>query len=253
MSFDIAAYKKQHGTHDLEVVIAPDGGIAYAIPSHQEYMIARAQEAMQLSREDLEEACPEAFYANYLHWLHMVNGGFLPVWEIFVLDVEVTPAQYAALRTLKLNGLYKGKLPKIHLSACPICGAEAELSAVKPDRASKASYKYNCSNTALHVSCGDWFNTKLKAQQDWERRCTGYGQPEFYKPTNEEHIRSIIRRNSGAQLIDAIRDIYKPISAYSSREAAARWLAMRYVPDKCVGCAKNQREYCICTKEENQK
>ena len=64
MSFDIAAYKKQHGTHDLEVVIAPDGGIAYAIPSHQEYMIARAQEAMQLSREDLEEACPEAFYAN---------------------------------------------------------------------------------------------------------------------------------------------------------------------------------------------
>lgn len=28
MSFDIAAYKKQHGTHDLEVVIAPDGGIA---------------------------------------------------------------------------------------------------------------------------------------------------------------------------------------------------------------------------------
>lgn len=33
MSFDIAAYKKQHGTHDLEVVIAPDGGIAYAIPS----------------------------------------------------------------------------------------------------------------------------------------------------------------------------------------------------------------------------
>ena len=165
---------------------------------------------------------------------------------------EVTPAQYAALRTLKLNGLYKGKLPKIHLSACPICGAEAELSAVKPDRASKASYKYNCSNTALHVSCGDWFNTKLKAQQDWERRCTGYGQPEFYKPTNEEHIRSIIRRNSGAQLIDAIRDIYKPISAYSSREAAARWLAMRYVPDKCVGCAKNQRKYCICTKEESK-
>ncbi len=62
--------------------------------------------------------------------------------------------------------------------------------------------RYNCSNTALHISCGDWFNTKLKAQQDSERRCTGYGQPEFYKPTNEEHIRSIIRRNSGAQLID---------------------------------------------------
>lgn len=183
----------------------------------------------------------------------MVNGGFLPVWENFVLDVEVTPAQYAALRTLKLNGLYKGKLPKIRLSACPICGAKATFSAVKISRASNASYKYNCSNTALHISCGDWFNTKLKAQQDWERRCTGYGQPEFYKPTNEEHIRSIIRRNSGAQLIDAIRDIYKPISAYSSREAAARWLAMRYVPDKCVGCAKNQREYCICTKEENQK
>lgn len=251
MKFDIENHKKTHHGY-LEVMISPDGEIEYAIPSHQMYLMQKAKEITNLTEDEINKLCPNEYYGDFMRWLFFISR-YLPVWENFVLDnVQVTRAQHAALKSLKVHGLYKGKLPEIKpLSRCPICGAEAERSEVSLN--GRSEYKYNCSNTALHISCGDWFNTKLKAQQDWERRCTGYGQPEFYKPTNEEHIRSIIRRNSGAQLIDAIRDIYKLISAYSSREAAARWLAMRYVPDKCVGCAKNQREYCICTKEENQK
>ena len=64
MSFDIAAYKKQHGTHDLEVVIAPDGGIAYAIPSHQEYMIARAPE--KISKKPARKHSTQIIFTGFI-------------------------------------------------------------------------------------------------------------------------------------------------------------------------------------------
>lgn len=174
-NFNISAHKKEYGTNDLEVIIAPNGEIAYAIPSHQEYMLARAQEVMHLSRKGVENACPNEYYGIYLYWLYMVNSGFLPVWTKFVLNVEVTPAQYAALRTLKLNGLYKGKLPKIRpLHVCPVCGAKAKLSVSRLTEAKETSYKYDCPKDVSHISDACTFSTKLKAQQDWERRCMEY-------------------------------------------------------------------------------
>lgn len=96
----------------LEVVLSPDGEAAYAIPSHQEYLIARAMEKHHWTRQELMDACPPAFYCNFMEWLIEQSGGYIPVWERGVLDHSVTKKQANTLRKLKLAGLYKGALPK---------------------------------------------------------------------------------------------------------------------------------------------
>lgn len=44
-------------------------------------------------------------------WLIPQSGGFIPVWEEGVLRYPVTQKQKAALRTLKMAGLYRGGIP----------------------------------------------------------------------------------------------------------------------------------------------
>lgn len=112
--FSIEMHKSMPYHVDLEVMIAPDGTVEYAMPSHQEYLIHKAMNRLQCSRTELEDACPKEFYTNYLAWLIPQSGGYIPVWENYVLpDIAITKAQLATLKHLKLNGLYKGKLPKI--------------------------------------------------------------------------------------------------------------------------------------------
>lgn len=244
MKFDIKNHKKTHHGY-LEVMISPDGEIEYAIPSHQMYLMQKAKEITNLTEDEINKLCPNEYYGDFMRWLFFISR-YLPVWENFVLDnVQVTRAQHAALKSLKVHGLYKGKLPEIKpLSRCPICGAEAERSEVSLN--GRSEYKYNCSNTALHVSCGDWYKTDKQARASWEKRCMGFGQPENYRPTNAEYIQHMLHQAKGVGFYHAIDSAHQMMSNISSDADAEKWLNKRHVSKKCANCLKQQMKYCIC-------
>lgn len=247
MKFDIEHHEKTHHGY-LEVMISPDGEIEYAIPSHQMYLMQKAKEVTNLTEDEINKLCPNEYYCDFMRWLFFISGYF-PVWEKFVLDnVQVTQAQYTALRKLKMHGLYKGNLPKIKpLSRCPICGAEAKRSEVSLNDGDEAEYKYNCSYSATHVGCGSWFTSEKKARADWEKRCMGFGQPESYRPTNAEYIKRLMQTaKSGAELYHAIDTAHQMMTNISSDREANVWLSKRFVPDKCRNCLKQQMTYCVC-------
>ena len=111
LPFSIERHKSMPYSVALEVVIAPDGKIEYALPSHQEYLIAKAMEKNGWTRQELMDACPPEYYFCFLDWLVDESGGYLPVWERWTVDATLTTKQRAALRRLKLAGLYKGYIP----------------------------------------------------------------------------------------------------------------------------------------------
>lgn len=109
--FDIETHKQFfHGY--LEVMVAPDGTIEYAVPSHQEYLINRAAKRHNCTREELYDLCPKEYYCDFLTWLIGESGGYIPVWEKQVYAPSITSQQRIALRKLKIAGLYKGLIPK---------------------------------------------------------------------------------------------------------------------------------------------
>lgn len=116
LPFDIGRHKSVRYL-SLEVMIAKDGTIYYAEPSHQEFLIAKAMVQNKMTREELMDACPPEYYANFMDWLIPMSGGYIPVWEIGVLDVSITKEQASALRRLKMAGLYRGAIPKRRLSS----------------------------------------------------------------------------------------------------------------------------------------
>lgn len=109
--FDIATHK-QYFVDYLEVMIAPDGTIEYAVPSHQEYLINKATQRRNCTREELYAACPREYYCDFLTWLIGESGGYIPVWRNQVYAPSATSQQRAALKKLKVFGLYKGPLLK---------------------------------------------------------------------------------------------------------------------------------------------
>lgn len=109
--FDIETHK-QHFTHYLEVMLAPDGSIHYAVPSHQEFLIKQVMRRRHCTREELDDACPPEFYFDYLNWLIPESGGYVPVWENFVYDYPLNTQQRSALCRLKEADLYFGDIPK---------------------------------------------------------------------------------------------------------------------------------------------
>lgn len=110
--FSIELHKSVPYHVSLEAVISPEGEIEYAMPSHQEYLIAKAMERNGWSRQELMDACPPEFYFDFLNWLIEQSGGYIPVWEMFTVNREITAKQAAALRKLKLAGLFAGKIPR---------------------------------------------------------------------------------------------------------------------------------------------
>ena len=111
LPFSIERHKQSQWL-ELEVIISPDGEVCYALPSHQEFLIRKACEINSCTRDELNAMCPLEYYGDFLRWLYMMTGGYIPVWENGVMDFPVTKKQYAALKALKLNGLYKGVLPR---------------------------------------------------------------------------------------------------------------------------------------------
>lgn len=109
--FDIEKHK-QTFIHYLEVVISSDGRVFYAVPSHQELMIAVACVMLGVSREELNELCPREWYFDFMKWLSMKTG-LMAVWESHYEVYVPTNKQIATLRRLKLAGLYTGVIPKV--------------------------------------------------------------------------------------------------------------------------------------------
>lgn len=113
-AFDIEIHKLTFIDY-LEVVISPDGVVEYAVPSHIEkllhiYMtqnhITDREEAISL----LEE---ESLCIGYIECLSKQTG-YISVWNInYVTGCKPTQKQLNTLKTLKLNGLYHGRIDDI--------------------------------------------------------------------------------------------------------------------------------------------
>ena len=108
---DIEKHKKAYPGY-LEVIIDEDGRIMYANPSHQHKLTQIACKKLGITRRELNDSCPPDYYADYTRWLCMVSG-CVAVWRRVIQYGGVTQKQVAALRKLKMAGLYKGMIPEI--------------------------------------------------------------------------------------------------------------------------------------------
>lgn len=106
--FDVGKHK-EHFVHYLEVMISPDGEIEYAVPSHQEYAIKKACEALGVTRMELSDMTPPEYYFDWLNWL-LAQTGYMAVWEDGYVCPNPTKKQIGKLKMLKLNGLYRGAI-----------------------------------------------------------------------------------------------------------------------------------------------
>lgn len=97
--------------HYLEVVIDESGKIMYAVPSHQEKLIALACQKLGVNRTELNKMCPEEYYFDFIEWLSKVSGA-CAVWENFARGYKFTKKQIQSLEMLKNYGLYLGEIPK---------------------------------------------------------------------------------------------------------------------------------------------
>lgn len=108
--FNTEQHKKTY-THYLEVIIDENGKIMYAVPSHQEKMIALSCKKLNVTREELNSMCPQEYCFDFMAWLCKISGT-CAVWEKFVRCDKMTKQQIMALQTLKDNGLHLGEIPK---------------------------------------------------------------------------------------------------------------------------------------------
>lgn len=108
--FDLQKHKETYVNY-LEVVIDSDGKVMYAVPSHQEKLIRMGSEKAGMSREEFIASCPKEWHYDYLKWL-CIQTGAVCVWNDQYYGVDLTLKQRAALRTLKMAGVYHGVIPK---------------------------------------------------------------------------------------------------------------------------------------------
>jgi len=109
--FDIGLHKRTFVDY-FEVMLDTEGVVHYAVPSHQEFLIKRAMERNHWSREELNAACPKEMYGSFLEWLISQSGGYIPVWQNFVLNYPLNEKQIAILKKLRKEGLFCGKIPE---------------------------------------------------------------------------------------------------------------------------------------------
>ena len=89
----------------FEAIILPDGKIEYAIPSHQEKLIALAMKKRDMSREEYLNSVPEEYYANFLYYL-LLDTGCISVWSCGYAAAEnITEKQKEVLKVLILIGI----------------------------------------------------------------------------------------------------------------------------------------------------
>lgn len=110
--FDIELHKRTFIDY-FEVVLDVEGVVHYAVPSHQEFLIQKAMERNHWTREQLIAACPPEMQGWFLEWLIQESGGYIPVWQNFVLDYPLNTRQLQTLAELKEEGLFCGAVPLV--------------------------------------------------------------------------------------------------------------------------------------------
>ena len=100
-------------TNYLEVVIASDGTVMYAVPSHQEMLIYLACKKCGIDRDTLILQCPKEYYYAFMTWLSKISGA-CAVWNNMAQGYQFSEAQVNSLTKLKEADLYKGNIPQIN-------------------------------------------------------------------------------------------------------------------------------------------
>ena len=107
--FDIQRHKETFVNY-LEVIIEENGHVLYAVPSHQEKAIELACKAKGWTRDELNDACPQEFYCDFLTWLLSLTN-CISVWNDFYMG-NANEKQIEMLRKLKEAKIYKGSIHK---------------------------------------------------------------------------------------------------------------------------------------------
>lgn len=105
--FDIDTHKMTFVNY-LEVIILEDGEVVYAVPSHQEKLIAIAMKKLGVTRRQLYDMCPPEYMFDVTGWLCEITN-CVSVWNDFHIG-KTNHIQEWALRTLKMHELYKGEI-----------------------------------------------------------------------------------------------------------------------------------------------
>jgi hypothetical protein len=105
--FDVETHKKTFIRY-LEVVILEDGTIVYAIPSHQEKLIAVACQKHSVTRDQLADMCPPEYYFDYMAWLCEMSG-CVSVWINHIFG-SPNNRQLESLKMLADERLYEGEV-----------------------------------------------------------------------------------------------------------------------------------------------
>lgn len=111
-TFDAELHKRTFIDY-LEVVISPEGIVEYAIPSHSEKLL---QVYMQKYSIDRETALYNLSLSGigYIESLSEVTG-YISVWnEAYITGCKPTQRQLNKLKTLKIQGLYRGRIDDIY-------------------------------------------------------------------------------------------------------------------------------------------
>ena len=107
--FNMLEHKKTF-PHYLEVVMFSDGRVEYAVPSHQEKLIAIACRQMGVTREELYSMVPPDYYFDVIPWLCSMTG-CISLWTDSYMKSDkddMTHEQLSALKELKALGIYEG-------------------------------------------------------------------------------------------------------------------------------------------------
>jgi hypothetical protein len=105
--FDIKTHE-QTFTQYLEVCIDEEGVVHYAVPSHQEWLINKACEKLNISRECLIDRCPMDHMFSPLEWLTKISE-CIAVWDDHYVG-ELNTKQFQTLSNLMFHNLYFGDI-----------------------------------------------------------------------------------------------------------------------------------------------
>lgn len=108
--FDLEKHKQKYVNY-LEVIIDHRGKVMYAVPSHNEKAAAIACDRLKVDRGQLMDMVPKEYYCAVNEWLCKV-AQVVMVWTDGCVFYKPNFRQIAALRRLKLAGIYKGEIPK---------------------------------------------------------------------------------------------------------------------------------------------
>lgn len=105
--FDIETHKKNFIDY-LEVIVSEDGTVMYAVPSHQQKLIAIACKKLNVTTDELNDMCPPEYYFDFDKWLCKITN-CVALWNQFMVGVP-NEAQTESIKSLIDAGLYRGAI-----------------------------------------------------------------------------------------------------------------------------------------------